>query len=89
MLAYRPGTGIAWVIQSAYFAYSPVFTSDSGIGGYDLKSTEDKIFSFDYNSTGILNALALYRPGSSIFFIETNMGGNFTDLARPANDNTL
>jgi hypothetical protein len=89
LLAYRPGTGVAWVIQSAYFAYSPVFTSTSGIGGYDLKSTEDKIFTFDYNSTGYLNALGLYRPGSSVFFIETNASGTFTDHVRSASGDTL
>ncbi len=82
LLAYRPGSGVAFVIQSAYFAYSPVFMSSNGIGGYDLKSTEDKVFTFDYNSTGYSNTLALYRPGSSDFFIETTVGGNFTDLAR-------
>lgn len=89
LLAYRPGSGVAWVIQSAYFAYSPVFTSTHGIGGYDLRSIEDKIFTFDYNSTGYLNALGLYRPGSSTFFIETNTSGTFTDHARSASDGTL
>ena len=89
ILAYRPGSGVAWVIQSAYFVYSQTFSSTTGLGGYDLKSTADQIFAFDYNSTGILNTLGLYRPGAGDFFIETNVSGNFTDLIRRSSDNTL
>jgi hypothetical protein len=79
LIAYRPRTGIGFVIQSAYFVYSPAFASFNGIGGYDLRSTADRIFPFDYSSTGIVGTLALYRPGSGVFFIQANQCGTFTD----------
>ena len=78
LIAYRPGAGVAWIIQSAYFAYSPVSMSSTGIGGFDLKSTADQIFTFDYNSTGMMNTLGIYRPGASDFFIESLLNGTFT-----------
>lgn len=88
LIAYRPGTGTIFIIGNVYnaanpvtdsntvqFAYTPVFQSSNGIGGYDLQSTSDQIFAFDYNSTGLNTALALYRPGYGAFFIETDTGG--------------
>jgi hypothetical protein len=36
-----------------------------GIGGYDLKSPADRAFAFDYDSSGKLDHLALYRPGTA------------------------
>ena len=89
LLAYRPGAGVGYVIQSAYFAYSQIVTSTQGLGGYDLKSTADRIFTLDFNSTGLLSNLALYRPGAGDFFIEATSGSNFTDLARPNVDNSF
>ncbi len=74
LLAYRPGSGVGFIIQSAYFAYSPAFASFGGIGSYDLKSSSDRVFPFDYNSSGTLTTLALYRPGTGTFFVEANEG---------------
>ncbi len=89
LIAYRPGSGFAYVIQSAYFAYAPMLTSTVGLGGYDLKSTADRIFTLDFNSTGLMSNLALYRPGAGDFFVETTAGTNFTDLTRPNVDNSF
>ncbi len=89
LLAYRPGSGVAFVIQSSYLSYNPIFVSTGGIGGYDLKSPADKIFTFDYNSTGFLNALALYRPGASVFYVETNVNAEFIDQAKKSTDNNF
>ena len=90
LVAYRPGAGVAYVIQSAYFAYAPILASTTGLGGYDLKSTADRIFAIDFNSTGLLSNLALYRPGAGDFFLETNAGSsNFIDLTRPNTDNSF
>jgi hypothetical protein len=58
------------VIGSACFKYSPVFQSFKGLGAYDLRALQDRIITFDYNSTGYLSALALYRPRNGVFFIE-------------------
>ena len=43
---------------------SQVFSSTQGIGGYDLANQADLGFAFDYNGTGGLNNITLYRPGS-------------------------
>lgn len=84
LLAYRPGTGTAWIVGSAYFSFSPSFQSSTGIGGYDLLSTADRVFAFDYTDTGKQADLGLYRPGSGIFWVEGNMNGVFPLLAHKA-----
>src|SRR5215211_146683 len=35
-----------------------------GIGNYDLLNVADRIVAFDYNSSGKLDHLVLYRPGT-------------------------
>ena len=42
---------------------SQVFSSTQGLGGYDLANQADLGFAFDYNGTGGLNNITLYRPG--------------------------
>ena len=52
--------------------WSPVYaTADpgTGIGGYDLKSSADRAFSFDYYSFQAPDHLVLYRPGTGMFWI--------------------
>jgi len=47
--------------------FSPVYQQSApgnGIGGYDLQSTADRAFAFDYDGSGKLDHLALYRPGT-------------------------
>jgi len=87
LLLYRPGTGIAWILQNSYFNFTPVYQSLSGangfgIGGYDLLAPVDLITPFDYDSTGKLDHLVLYRPGGGIAFVEQNQNGVFTPLYR-------
>jgi hypothetical protein len=41
----------------------------NGIGGYDLKSAADRAFAFDYDSSGDLDHLVLYRPGAGAIYI--------------------
>lgn len=83
LLAYRPGSGIAYIIGSSYFNYSPAFQTMSGLGGYDLKSTADQIFTYDYSGTGLQTALALYRPGAGVFYLEPDTNGQFTTINVP------
>jgi len=78
LIAYRPGTGIIYILQSAYFAYTPVFQSITGIGSYDLKSTADRITTLDYSGTGLMDHLVIYRPGDGIIYIEQNANGVFS-----------
>lgn len=78
LIAYRPGNSVVYILESSYLSYSPIFSSTSGLGDFDLKSTADRIFTFDYSDSGFLDTVALYRPGASAFFIETNANGEFT-----------
>src|SRR5207302_1777418 len=51
-----------------------------GIGGYNLASLADRVFAFDYNSSGRLDHLALYRPGTGTIWILRNNAGTFTPV---------
>lgn len=49
--------------------FDPVYARDSdGIGGYDLQDPRESAFAFDYNHSGRLDHIAIYRPGHGIFF---------------------
>jgi hypothetical protein len=79
LLLYRPGTGIIWILKNNNGIFSPVFNGQGqGIGGYDLQSEADQILAFDYNGTGKLDHLILYRPGTGILWILQNNGGSFS-----------
>jgi len=80
LIAYRPGTGIVYILKTAYFDFVPVFQSTTGIGGYDLLSTADRIFPFDFAGTGRSPNLVLYRPGAGIIWILGNSAGTFTPV---------
>ena len=78
---YRPGTGTFWILGNVNGAFSPVYHQGdpgSGIGGYDLKSGADRAFALDYEGSGKLDYLALYRPGSGTFWLLKNTGGAFS-----------
>lgn len=80
LVLYRPGTGTLWILRNNSGTFFPVYHQGdpgSGIGGYDLKSTADRAFAFDYNSSGKLDHLALYRPGTGTIWILRNNNGNF------------
>ena len=62
--------------------FEPVFTRvynqgdpGLGIGGYDLRSQDDRAFAFDYLHSGSPDHLVLYRPGT--IYILKNSNGNF------------
>ena len=62
---YRPATGTIWILKNNGGNFSPVYAQGepgAGIGGYDLLTAADRAFAFDYDSTGKLDHLALYRP---------------------------
>jgi hypothetical protein len=52
----------------------------NGIGGYDLADPADGAFAFDYDSSGKLDHLVLYRPGAGAIYILKNNGGNFAPM---------
>jgi len=52
--------------------FAPVFAMGApgtGIGGYDLGDPADRAFAFDFDSSGKLDHLALYRPGTGTMWI--------------------
>jgi DNA-binding winged helix-turn-helix (wHTH) protein len=68
LLFYRPGTGLVSILKNTGGTFSPVHEGH-GIAGYDLISANDRAFAFDYDHTGKLNYLVLYRPGAGIVHI--------------------
>jgi hypothetical protein len=79
---YRPGSRIFWILKNTRGTFTPVVASFSGIGGYDLSSNggTDSVFAFDYDGSGKLDHLVLYRPGTGTFWILKNNKGNFTPV---------
>ena len=74
---YRPGTGTIWILKNNGGNFSPVYAQGepgAGIGGYDLLSAADRAFAFDYDSTGKLDHLVLYRPATGTIWILKNNG---------------
>jgi hypothetical protein len=80
---YRPATGTFWIMKNAGGTFSPVYHQGdpgNGIGGYDLKSPADRAFAFDYDHSGKLDHIALYRPATGTFWIMKNAGGTFSPV---------
>jgi hypothetical protein len=83
LVLYRPGTGTIWILHHKGVLFSAVYHQGdpgNGIGGYDLKSSADRAFAFDYDKSGKLDHLALYRPGRGTIWILRNQGGNFSTV---------
>jgi hypothetical protein len=83
LVLYRPGTGTIWILRNDAGTFTPVYQRGEpgdGIGGYDLASPADRVFAFDFNSSGKLDHLALYRPGTGTIWILRNNAGTFTPV---------
>ncbi|KAI9764753.1 MAG: hypothetical protein M1839_005710 [Geoglossum umbratile] len=91
IVLYRPGTGTIWILKNTNGTFTPVYRQGdpgTGIGGYDLKSSADRAFAFDYDHSGKLDHLALYRPGTGTIWILKNNGGTFTPVYRQGDPGT-
>src|SRR6266513_2436423 len=74
---YRPGTGRMWILKYAGGVFSPFYQQGdpgNGIARYDLRSAADRAFAFDYDGSGKLDHLALYRPGTGTMWILRKTG---------------
>ena len=80
LVLYRPGTGTIWILKNDAGVFTPVYQGSTGIGGYDLQSAADRVFAFDYDGTGKLDHLALYRPSAGTIWILKNSAGTFTPV---------
>ncbi|MBV8919847.1 winged helix-turn-helix domain-containing protein [Bradyrhizobium sp.] len=79
VVLYRPGSGRISILKNSAGTFTPVYQGD-GIGGFDLKSANDRALAFDYEHTGKPDHLLLYRPGVGIATILKNTGGNFSPV---------
>jgi hypothetical protein len=79
LVFYRPGTGTIAILKNLEGAFAPVYEGQ-GIGGYNLKSADDRALAFDYDRSGKPDHLLLYRPGARIVSILKNTGGTFSPV---------
>jgi hypothetical protein len=79
LVFYRPGAGIIAILKNREGAFVPVYEGQ-GIGGYDLKSADDRAVAFDYDHSGKPDHFLLYRPGARIASILKNTGGTFSPV---------
>jgi hypothetical protein len=77
LVLYRPGDGVLFILANAGGTFAPVFSTFHGLGEFDLKSSRDQIFAFDFDHSGFLDHLVLYRPGDGVLFILINNAGVF------------
>lgn len=83
LVFYRPGTGTIWIIKNKQGTFIPVYRQGdpgNGIGGYDLRSSADLAFAYDYDHSGMLDHIVLYRPGTGTIWILKNDNGNFSPV---------
>lgn len=80
LVLYRPGTGTIWILKNNAGTFTPVYQANNGIGGYDLKSADDRVLAFDYDRSGKLDHLVLYRPGTGTIAILKNAAGTFAPV---------
>ena len=74
---YRPGTGTFWILENNNGEFSAVYQGVAGIGGYNLLSTADSAFAFDYDHSGKMDYITLYRPGTGTIWILKHDGNDF------------
>ncbi|KAF7558265.1 hypothetical protein G7Z17_g44 [Cylindrodendrum hubeiense] len=80
LVIIRPGTGTCWILRNDRGVFTPVYQQGdpgTGIGGFDLLSSNDKGFAFDYNKSGNADHLVFYRPGSGAIYIIKRVGDKF------------
>ncbi|KAH7126433.1 hypothetical protein B0J13DRAFT_530977 [Dactylonectria estremocensis] len=81
---YRPGTGTMWILKKSETGnWNAVYQQGDpgqGIGGYDLRSQADRAFAFDWDSSGKMDHIALYRPGTGTFWVLKNTNGTFSTV---------
>ncbi len=91
LVLYRPGTGTMWILKHSGNGFIPVYQQGDpghGIGGYDLRSPNDRAFAYDYDGSGKLDHLALYRPGTGTMWILRNNRGTFTPVYQQGDPGT-
>ncbi|HSV91494.1 MAG TPA: FG-GAP-like repeat-containing protein, partial [Desulfobacterales bacterium] len=75
---HRPGDGLIFVLRSnGDGSFTPVYSSWSGIAGFDLADRTDRVFAFDFDGDG-RSDLCLYRPDRGLICVARSNGdGSF------------
>lgn len=79
LLIYRPGDGTVTILKNDDAVFAPVLEA-RGLGSFDLKSVEDHAVAVDYDRSGKLDHILLYRPGSGLAVILKNADGTFSPV---------
>lgn len=74
IVLYRPGSGKLSVMEfvprrNQAPIFEAAYTTSKGVGIFDLKDDRDQAFAIDYNSSGKMDHLVLYRPGTGLIVI--------------------
>ncbi len=79
LVFYRPGKGSIYILKNTAGEFSAVY-AQKGIGWFDLAGQEDDAFAYDYDSSGKLDHLVLYRPGKGIIYILKKIDRSFVPV---------
>ena len=75
---YRPGGGLVTILMNdGNSGLRTVFSGGNGIAGFDMSNAADRAFAFDYEGSGRLDYVCLYRPGTGLITIAWNWNGDF------------
>jgi hypothetical protein len=80
LVFYRPGGRTIWFLRNDGGTFTAINRGETILGNYDLADNRDRVFAFDYNSSGRLDHLVFYRPGPGDCRIFRNNGGTFTPV---------
>ncbi len=82
LLCYRPGAGFLTILQrQSDGTFSSVWSSTTGIGGWDLGAANDQVIAYDYEGNGNLDHVVVYRPGSGgIAILQHRSDGTFANV---------
>jgi hypothetical protein len=80
LVFYRPGTETIWVLRNNGGTFEQANNGASILANYDLADNRDRAFPFDYNSSGNLDHLVLYRAGNGDCRIFRNNDTVFTPV---------
>ena len=88
LLCYRPNTGdvnpglVSILQKNSDGTFKAVFTSNQGIGKYNLHNPIDRIVAFDYLNSGNLDHLVCYRSHEGICWIRKTTMAIFRQSTR-------
>jgi DNA-binding winged helix-turn-helix (wHTH) protein len=77
LLLYWPGEGKAVILKNTGGVFIAVYESHS-IRSAEIDSAQDRALPFDYQHTGSLDHLLLYRPGTGLFRVWKNTAGTLS-----------